>query len=44
MQHAFVRLSLGRDYEPLRKGKVDFTYTLPFRFTGAIDKVTIDLK
>ena len=23
---------------------VDFTYKLPFRFTGAIDKVTFDLK
>jgi arylsulfatase len=39
-----ISLGEGMDIGEDVGSPVDFTYKLPFAFTGAIDKVTVDLK
>src|SRR5262249_41083178 len=39
-----VSLGEGMDIGMDVGSPVDFTYTLPFRFTGKIEKVTVELK
>ena len=39
-----ISLGEGMDIGEDVGSAVDFTYKLPFKFTGAIDKVTIELK
>jgi len=41
-----IQISLGEGFDVgMDVGSaVDFTYKLPFKFTGKIEKVTIDLK
>ena len=39
-----ISLSEGMDIGKDVGSPVDFTYKLPFAFTGTIDKVTVDLK